>query len=194
VAPEAQRTRTPVSLLERLRQPFEPEAWARFVALYTPLIYSWARGAGLLEQDAADLVQDVFVTLVQVLPTFNYDPTQSFRRWLRTITLNRWRDGRKRQAHVAAPVTAGDLREVVAPDDLEALWEAEYQQHLVGRALRLMQADFDDKTWRACWEVIVGGRSAAEVAAEFGLTVGAVHARKFRVLDRLREELAGMLE
>jgi RNA polymerase sigma-70 factor (ECF subfamily) len=63
-------TRTPASLLERLRQPFEPEAWARFVALCTPLIYSWARHLGLQEQDAADLVQDVFVTLLQVLPTF----------------------------------------------------------------------------------------------------------------------------
>src|SRR5947207_15381474 len=89
-------TKTPASLLERLRQPFEPEAWSRFVALYTPLIYSWARRVGLQEPDAADLVQDVFVTLLQVLPTFAYDRRQSFRKWLRTVTLNRWRKDRNR--------------------------------------------------------------------------------------------------
>ena len=44
---------TPASLLERLRRPADPEAWARFVALYTPLLYRWARRAGLQEADAA---------------------------------------------------------------------------------------------------------------------------------------------
>ena len=88
-------TRTPTSLLERLRQPFDPEAWSRFVSLYTPLIYSWACRAGLQEQDALDLVQDVFVTLLRVLPTFSYDRDRSFKRWLRTVTLNTWRNARK---------------------------------------------------------------------------------------------------
>ncbi len=88
-------TKTPSSLLERLRQPFEPEAWARFVSLYTPLIYSWGRRVGLQESDAADLVQDVFVTLLQVLPTFTYDRHHSFRRWLWTVAINKWRKDRK---------------------------------------------------------------------------------------------------
>jgi RNA polymerase sigma-70 factor, ECF subfamily len=75
-------TKTPSSLLERLRHSFDPDAWARFVALYTPLIYSWGRRVGLQDQDAADLVQDAFATLVEVLPTFAYDRHKSFRRWL----------------------------------------------------------------------------------------------------------------
>ena len=88
-------TTTPASLLERLRQPFEPDAWNRFVSLYTPLIYSWGRRAGLQDEDSADLVQEVFVTLLDVLPTFTYDRHKSFRGWLRTITLNKWRNARK---------------------------------------------------------------------------------------------------
>jgi RNA polymerase sigma factor (sigma-70 family) len=90
---------TPASLLERLRSPFEPQAWEHFVSLYTPLIWSWARRVGLQEPDAADLVQDVFVTLLQVMPTFTYDRNQSFRRWLQTVTLNKWRKARKRPAN-----------------------------------------------------------------------------------------------
>ena len=57
-------TGTSVSLLERLRQPDDREAWNRFVGLYTPLIFAWARQVGLQESDAADLVQDVFTLLI----------------------------------------------------------------------------------------------------------------------------------
>ncbi len=187
-------TKTPSSLLERLRQPFEPEAWARFVGLYTPLIYSWARRIGLQEPDAADLVQDVFVTLLQVLPTFSYDRKQSFRKWLRTVTLNKWRKERKRPSHHMVQGPDGQPEPVAVSDDLEACWDAEYQQHLVDQALRLMRTDFDEATWKACWEMAAAGRPAADVAAELGLTVGAVYAAKFRVLNRLRRELQGLLD
>jgi RNA polymerase sigma-70 factor, ECF subfamily len=187
-------TKTPSSLLERLRQPFEPDAWARFVALYTPLIYSWGRRVGLQEQDVADLVQDVFVTLLQVLPTFTYDRRQSFRRWLWTVTINKWRKDRKQPDRRMVHGQKGIPEPVAAADDLEAIWEAEYQQHLTNQALRLMRTDFEETTWKACWELVAANRPAAVVAGELGMTVGAVYAAKFRVLKRLRRDLQGLLE
>jgi RNA polymerase sigma-70 factor, ECF subfamily len=187
-------TNTPASLLERLRDSFDAESWTRFVSLYTPMIYSWARRIGLQDQDAVDLTQDVFTTLVQVLPSFAYDRQKSFRRWLRTVTLNQWRNKRK-QWNEKMPLAAGNAAEDVAiPDHVEAFWEREYQQHLVSRALAIMRADFEEKTWKACWGVVVAGRTAAQVADELGLSVGAVYAAKFRVLDRLRQELGGLLD
>ena len=187
-------TETPATLLERLRQPFEPEAWSRFVSLYTPLIYLWGRRAGLQDEDASDLVQEVFVTLLEILPTFTYDRHRSFRGWLRTITLNKWRNARKRWDERILRGQGGEPIPDAGVDDLEALWEVEYRQHLAGRALNIMRSDFQETTWKSCWETVVAGRPAAEVAAELGITVGAVHAAKFRVLDRLRQELRGMLE
>jgi RNA polymerase sigma-70 factor (ECF subfamily) len=83
---------------------------------------------------------------------------------------------------------------VAAPDALQSFWETEYRQQLVNRAMALMQADFQPATWMAFWEQVVAGRPAKEVAAELGLSPGAAYAAKFRVLDRLRQELAGMLE
>src|SRR6201999_1952187 len=145
-------TRTPASLLDRLRESPEPQAWGRFVSLYTPLIYAWGRRAGLQDPDAADLVQDVFVTLLQTLPTFVYDRKQSFRRWLKAVTLNKWRDACKRRAR--GPAVAGDahLEEMPALDDEAEFWETEFQELLVARALDVMQTDFQERTWRAFWE------------------------------------------
>src|SRR2546423_12975097 len=91
---------TSVSLLERLREPAQQDAWGRFVDLYTPLIYYWARRVGLPPEEAADLVQDVLTLLVQKLPEFQYDPQKSFRGWLRTLTLNKWRGNRRRRRPV----------------------------------------------------------------------------------------------
>src|SRR5271154_45229 len=93
---------TSVSLLERLRQPAEQDAWNRFVHLYTPLLFAWADRAGLQSHDAADLVQDVFVLLLRKLPEFTYDSRQSFRGWLRTVALNKWRESRRRQPPLAS--------------------------------------------------------------------------------------------
>jgi RNA polymerase sigma-70 factor, ECF subfamily len=180
---------TPASLLERLRRPGERAAWDRFIELYTPLLYHWAGQLGLTRHDAADLVQDVFTLLLRHLPEFTYDPNKRFRNWLWTVLLNRWREIRRRRN--AAPL-GDDTAEV--PDPLEVHVEEEYRRYLVGRALEIMQTEFQPTTWRACWEHIVSGRSAADVAHQLGISEGAVYVAKHRVLRRLRQELAGFLD
>jgi RNA polymerase sigma-70 factor (ECF subfamily) len=185
---------TSPSLLERLRQPTAGDDWGRFVGLYTPLLYYWCRRQRLPEEESADVVQDVFLVLLEQLPEFQYDGRRSFRGWLRTITLNKCRD-RGRRLALAPRGPGGDLLanlpDRANPDPFE---EAEYRQYLAARALRLMQSDFDPKTWKACWEHGVIGRPAAEVAAELGVSENAVYIAKCRVLRRLREELQGLWE
>ena len=183
---------TSVSLLERLRTASDQDDWRRFVNLYTPLLFFWARRAGLDQEDAEDLVQDVFVVLLRRLPEFRYDPGRSFRNWLRTITLNKWRDLQRRAAH--APVTSQLPVAGVAAPEPEDLSESEYRQQLVGRAMELIQPDFQPATWRAFLETAVTGRAPAEVAEELGLSRNAVYVARCRVLERLRAELDGLLE
>jgi RNA polymerase sigma-70 factor (ECF subfamily) len=72
--------------------------------------------------------------------------------------------------------------------------EGEYRQQLVRQALQIMQAEFEPTTWKACWEATVSGRSAAEIAQELGVSVNVVYSAKNRVLSRLRQELAGLLD
>ncbi len=125
---------TSAGLLQRLRQPAAADEWVRFVKLCTPILFYWARRLGLSHQDAADLVQEVFTTLVQKLPAFQYDRNKGFRNWLRTVLLNRWRDGLRRKS----PVNAGGaaLDELPATEDPGAFAEAEYRQHLTWRGGR----------------------------------------------------------
>src|SRR5437879_1117603 len=101
---------TPASLLERVRQIADQDAWQRFVKLYTPLLYFWARRLGLQDQDAGDLVQDVLANLVRKMPEFNYDRDRSFRNWLKTLVLNQWRNNARRQV---LPVVRGPATEQV---------------------------------------------------------------------------------
>src|SRR5271165_5247514 len=145
---------TPATLLERLRAGRDESAWARLVDLYTPLLFIWARRCGETEHDAADLVQEVFVTLVQTLPTFEYDRAGSFRSWLRVLLLNKLRDRLRRQVRLEKALEQRPL-EIEVPDGAEVFWEVEYHQELARQALRLMQSEFTPTTWKACWETVV---------------------------------------
>jgi len=185
---------TPSSLLQRLRQPGQEQAWQRFAELYTPLLYYWTRHLGLQPQDAADLVQDVFAVLVQKLPEFTYDRHKSFRNWLRTVTFNKYRDFRRRRTERALPAEAAAFHELAVADDAALLGEAEYRQMLIRKALQIMQTEFQPATWKACWEYVVRERPPTEVAAELGVSVGSVYVAKSRVLRRLRQELEELLD
>jgi RNA polymerase sigma-70 factor, ECF subfamily len=182
---------TPASLLARLRDPAAEDAWDRFVELYTPLLFHWAREAGLQESDAADLVQDVFILLMRKLPEFHYDRNKGFRAWLRTVAVNRLRETRRRPA---LSQMDGQFDDMPDPATNEPFWEGDYRRHVTSRALQVMRRDFDASTWQAFWACVVEGQSAADCGRLLGLTPGAVRAAKFRVLYRLRRELDGLMD
>ncbi len=186
---------TSITLLQRVKQVADTAAWERFVELYTPLLYRWTQLAGLSDHDAKDVVQDVFVVLIRELPAFEYDASQGrFRGWLRTVTLHRCQE-RLRQRIRTGPGGPDHFEQELVDDKAgEAFWETEYRQMLVQRAYELMRSDFEPTTWQACWEHTVNGRSAADVAAELGMTENAVYLAKFRVMRRLRQELQGLLD
>lgn len=185
---------TSASLLQRLRQRVNQEDWRRFVRLYTPLLHHWACRTGFHTEEADDLVQEVFAQLVRELPDFHYDPRRSFRGWLHTVAVNKWNELRRRRRVLAQQLDHVDCVDEQAADPAALLAGDEFTALVYQRALHIMQADFPGNTWRACVAVVVDGKSAQEVARELGMTVGAVHAARFRVLARLRQELAGLAD
>ncbi len=186
---------TSITLLDQLCRGSTPEAWQRLVDIYSPILLRYAVSRGVHRDAAADLIQDVFVVLVEKLPTFEYQQGGGFRRWLFTILLNKWRDRARAAARVPVVSVGNHLPEPPANDDsADTLGEAEYRQQVVALAVDLMKSEFEPATWKACWEHGVLGRPAAEVAAELGVTVNAVYLSTSRVLRRLRGSLRGLLD
>jgi RNA polymerase sigma-70 factor, ECF subfamily len=181
---------TSVSMIQGLQRSSSDPAWDRLLRQYGPLLTFWAKRLGLKDQDAEDLVQEVLIVLVQKLADFQYQPERSFRGWMRTILINKWRDRRDRRAASSLEADV-PFNEPGAPEALEA---DDHRQYVAERALRLMKSAFEPTTWKACWETIVGGQSPGQVASELGISVNAVYLAKSRVLDRLRYELKGLVD
>jgi RNA polymerase sigma-70 factor, ECF subfamily len=189
---------TSMSLLARV-QVDEPQAWERLVNLYAPLVMHWCRASGLQDQNVADLFQEVFQAVVVHVGKFRKERAgDTFRGWLRRITQNKLRDyyrKLRREAQGEGGSFAMDrLAQVPAPSPVESLPESadEGERQLFARALELIRADFEERTWKAFWATAVEGRATKDVAADLAMSPGAVRVAKSRVLHRLREELGDL--
>ena len=99
-------TTTAPALLEKLRVT-DHAAWARFVHLYTPLLARWGARAGVPASDVPDLIQEVLLGVLRGLPTFRSNDRGSFRAWLRTVFVNKWRDQCRKRQPALLPSAAG---------------------------------------------------------------------------------------
>jgi DNA-directed RNA polymerase specialized sigma24 family protein len=73
------------SLLVRLRQCGDQEAWREFVGLYAPLIYGFGRKHGLQDADASALTQEVLRDVSTAVSWLDHDPQRrASRSWLFT--------------------------------------------------------------------------------------------------------------
>ncbi len=163
--------------------------------LYGPLIYHWCRRAGLRAEDAADLLQDVFQSVLMHIEAFEKtEASGSFRGWLWTITRNRVRDHFKLQAGKAeaAGGTDAHLRLLEVPDE-EPGDAADSAVTATGgltyRALHLVRDEVKQTTWLAFWRSTIDEVAPAAVADELGISIESVWQAKSRVLRRLRELL-----
>ena len=176
-------------------------AWTRLVVLYTPLVTAWCRRWGVAQQDLSDVVQDVFAAVARSVARFRKEqPQDSFRGWLATIARNKVRDYFRRRG--GQPSAAGGteawqrISQVCDPLEDESVSENAVEDvafgDLLRRALDSIRGEFQERTWQAFWRTAVDGRAATDVAAELGMSGGAVRVAKSRVLRRLREELGDL--
>lgn len=186
---------TQVSLILRIRDKDDADAWSQFVDVYGPLIYRYGCRKGLQDSDAADLTQDVLREVSKSIARFEYDPSLGrFRNWLFAIARHsRSQMYRSRQRQ---PVGSGDTRVVASLDEIpssgdeEEAWEGEYRQHLFQWASDQIRSDFAKKTWEAFWQTAVEGKKPAQVATALDMSVGSVYVAKNRVLLRLRKKIS----
>ncbi len=187
--PETRRT-----LVARLSDPSDQQAWGKFVAIYAPVIHRYALRRGLQDADAADLVQWVLHAVARSAPDFVYDPSKgSFRGWLFTITRNLLLKQLDKDRHI--PTATGDtgfhqsLENQPNQTGDQETWEQDYRRQRFLQAAAQVRPDFTPSTWDAFWATAVLGRPPAQVAHELGLSSGAIYVARSRVIARLREAI-----
>ena len=183
------------SLLFRIRDAENQQAWSQFVDIYAPLIHRFAQRSGLQDADAADLTQDVLQSVHDAIGRLDYDPQRgTFRSWLFTIARNRIKNFLKRQSR--HPRGTGDTKikqalenQPAAADELESCWDEDYEQRIFHWAADQIRPEFQERSWQAFWQTAVAGEPTKQVAATLSMSLGAVYVAKSRVLARLKEQI-----
>src|SRR5262249_16626795 len=152
-----------------LRQnPLDEAAWAEFVEHYGAKIYAWCRKWDLQEADAQDVTQDVLLRLARKMKDFTYDPSKSFRAWLKTLTAHAWSDFVKARARRG--LGSGDsrvhaaLESAAAREDLVKHLEEEFDRELLEEAMLRVRLRVAPQTWQAFRLTALEGLSGAEAA------------------------------
>ena len=185
---------TRISLLGRLRKdPSDQAAWAELVEHYGGKIHSWCLRWGIQEADAQDVTQDVLVKLARAMQTFTYDPSRSFRAWLKTLTNHALTDFL--ESRPTAGVGSGDsqighmLNTVEARTDLLGRLDEEFDRELLEVATTRVRLRVEPQTWEAFRLTALEGLSGAEAAGRIPMQVAQVYVAKRRVQKLLQEEL-----
>jgi RNA polymerase sigma factor (sigma-70 family) len=189
----AEIPQTRASLVVRLRDQQDAEAWRQFVQVYAPLVYQLCRRKGLQDADAADLTQEVLRHVSTSVGRLEYDPQRGlFRSWLFTLAHRKLVDyfrrrGRQEQGSGDSGAQA-ILEEQPAPDE-EKQWDLDYQRRVFAWAAEQVRDRFSATTWQAFWLTAVENRDSHQTADQLGMTVAAVYLAKSRVMARLKEQI-----
>jgi len=161
--------------------------WGIFVDRYGPIICGFARNAGLPSGEADDIMQNVLFNFFKVADRFEYDPSKGrFRGYLKRITLNAIRQ-RYRKKQVGNLDTHGMNIAEDPRDDLEAVFDREWAEHLLSEAMTEARPNFEPKTWEAFELYGRRGMSAQRAAERLDMTPESVRHAKSRVMKAVRE-------
>lgn len=184
---------TRVTLLARLRQdPADQATWDAFVERYGRRIYRWCRQWNLQNADAEDVTQEILAKLARKLRDFHYDPSRSFRGWLKTVAHHAWRDfvDSRRARAAAGDRRFQELRQILeARKQLVQSLEEAFDYELLDAAKVRVRLRVAPHTWEAFRLLALEGMAAAEVATTVNMQVAMVYVAKSKVQKMLQEEI-----
>lgn len=178
---------TRLSLLTRLSDEQDGGAWVEFCAIYEQAVYNIARRRGLQDADAREVSQEVLLSVSRRVHQFDPSKQGRFRAWLTTIARNATVDllrhnGTRAKNFAQAP--ASELIDQAAQNS--QLFDAESQQEQFRWAATQIRRQVSEQSWLAFWRTAVDGQPAQSVAAEIGMSVGALYVARSRVLAKIK--------
>jgi RNA polymerase sigma factor (sigma-70 family) len=182
-------TPTSATLLRRLRDPADREAWAAFADSYGRRIYAWCRRWQLQEADAEDVTQGLLIKIPTKMRSFTYDPAVgSFRAWLKTVVRHALGDFVRSQERLGKTSYA-PLESVEAEHDLLKELDDRFERELLEEAMARIQLRVSRATWEAFRLTAIELQSGKEAASALQIPVAHVYVYKQRVQDMLKEEI-----
>lgn len=183
--------KTRYSLIGKLHDPQNLEAWNEFASIYQPLIFRICRQKGLQHADATDVTQEVMSRVAEAIEKFDgQQKGATFRGWLYRVTRNLVVDffRRKDNRNVAGAKTG--LFELIAeePDHAEsAVFRLEFQRQIFSFVANEVREEVKPQTWQAFWRTEVEHESVDDVAKSLNMNAGAIYVARSRVIARLRK-------
>ena len=193
------------TLIERLKNWDDQESWRQFFDTYWKLIYGVAIKSGLTHPEAQDVVQETVMSVCKNMPKFKADPAfGSFKSWL--LNLTRWRitdQVRKRQrgenpkeelpkCGAKGDTTSTPVEQRVpdpASNALEAIWNDEWEKHIVDAALEKVKQHSSGKHYQIFYLQAIKQVSPAKVAETLNVNVDQVYLIKHRLTKVFEEAL-----
>jgi RNA polymerase sigma factor (sigma-70 family) len=171
----------------------DEDAWREFVDHYGRRIYKWCRHWQLQDADAEEVTRRVLLLLLGKMKDFVYDPSRSFRAWLKTVTHHAWRNLVASRRHaLAAGGESGQwerLLTAAARDDLVQRLEREFDCELLEQAMVRVRIRVAPHNWEAFRLTAVDGVDPREVARRLDMKIANVYAARSNVQRLLREEV-----
>ncbi len=185
---------TQIALLAKLQQSHDADVdcWRRFVVIYSPLLEEWATRLRVPAQERQDLIQETLIKLLSGIGSFHRRESGSFRGWLHTILRNCWFD--RVRKHQPMELIDSAVADSSSPNPQQIVDEEEYRQYVMRRVFSLIIAEFPEKTQTAFRKYVIEGQAASDVARDLGINTNTLYLIRNRVLNRLRSELAGLLD
>ncbi len=177
------------TLLHRVRDPGDREAWQEFFELYAPLLEGYARAHGLSRTDAEEVRDQCLEVLAKKLPSFEYQRSRgSFQAWLQGLARGKVIDlVRARRVRARESVELTTLADASAAPDL--LWEQQWRAEHLRYALGQVRESEEPERFRVFELLLVEELSVAEVSARTGLEAAQIYKIKAALLKRVREIL-----
>jgi RNA polymerase sigma-70 factor, ECF subfamily len=184
---------TRASLLLKLRDSKDIDAWEDFTQIYSPVIHRAARKMGLQTADADNVVQEVLLAVSKSIDQWlNREEKIGFRAWLFRIARNKAIDLLTRKATrpfaKKGESSSFEWNELAQQESAAAThFEFEYQWELFTRAAAEVRQSAAESTWQAFWLTAVEHQTVAIVAEKLGVREGMVYLSRCRIMERIRK-------
>lgn len=178
-------TLSPDEERDLIAQAADPAAFRRLYRHYLPRVFAYVAYRVGTKQDAEDIVSDIFVSVLEALPTFEYRGDGSFAAWLFRIAYHQVVQFYRQRGRRQPPVALDEIPELHSPrptPDARLLQKEQFMR------LQSMLHTLSPRRQEIISLRFFGGLRNKEIADVLGLSEKTIASHLCRGLDDLQKK------